>query len=52
MDMDMLAIQNAREREMDDWIGLFEKADRRFRFVSATAMENSASAVIVVTWEE
>ena len=52
MDMIMLTIQNARERERDDWVGLFQQADRRFKFVSVTAQENSASAVIVATWEE
>ena len=51
MDMIMLAIQNAREREKDDWAGLFQQADKRFKFVSINAMENSASAVIVAIWE-
>ena len=52
MDMIMLTIQNARERERDDWVALFEQADGSFKFVSATAQEDSASAVIVAIWEE
>lgn len=51
MDLVMLTLQNAREREKDDWASLFEQADKKFRFISATAMEKSATAVIVAVWE-
>ena len=52
MDMMMLSLMNARERERDDWTSLFRQADERLRLESIIPMEKGASAVIVATWDE
>lgn len=47
----MLTLFNARERDGDDWKGLVEHADEKFRFESATRQAvDSPSGVMVVTW--
>ena len=52
MDMIMLTLQNAREREEDDWKKLFAQADERFELVSITrAAKDSAAAIIVAEWK-
>ncbi|KAH6679301.1 putative O-methyltransferase [Halenospora varia] len=51
MDLIMLTLFNARERDGDDWKGLVEQADEKFRFESATRQAvDSPSGVMVVTW--
>ncbi len=51
MDMLMLTLSNARERDRDDWEALFEAADDRFQFISAYVPEGSSLGIIEVTWE-
>jgi hypothetical protein len=52
MDMIMLTLFNARERDQDDWKNLFELADPGFKFLSAKrAKESEPPAVIVASWE-
>ena len=46
MDMLMLTLCNARERDRDDWEMLFKQADDRFHFVSAAVPEGSSLAII------
>ena len=48
----MLTLQNARERELDDWEELFHQADPRYKWIGAKVKEGDSSAVIEVTWEE
>jgi len=50
-DMCMAEIQNAHERELEDWKKLFEAADPRFNFVSATLPPGSNLWMIVVEWQ-
>lgn len=50
MDMIMMSLFNAREREAKDWIGLFGNADSRFRDVRVWKPEGSHLALIEATW--
>lgn len=49
-DLVMTSIQNAKERELGDWVELFRKADERFQFHSATQPPGSNLSIIVVVW--
>lgn len=51
MDMLMLTLCNARERDRDDWEALFNNADSRFRFESAYVPEGSSLGIIEASWE-
>ena len=51
MDMLMLTLFNSREREKDDWLKLFEKADKRFVFSQAGTPKGSALGIIEVQWQ-
>jgi SAM-dependent methyltransferase len=50
-DLVMTSIQNAKERELDDWIELFRKADERFEFQGATCPPGSSHSIIVAVWK-
>ena len=50
MDMIMLSLFNARERERSDWEQLFKEADYRFGDVRIWVPEGSALAVIEAVW--
>ena len=50
MDMLMLTLCNARERDRDDWEMLFKQADNRFQFVDASVPEGSSLAIIEAKW--
>ena len=51
MDLSMLTILNSRERERQDWQGLFERADPRFRFLGVTQPLGSKLAIIEASWQ-
>lgn len=51
MDMIMLTLFNAREREAADWIELFKKADPRFSNAKIWTPEGAAMAIIEIAWE-
>ena len=51
MDMLMLTLCNARERDRDAWEGLFKEADDRFQFVSAYVPDGSSLGIIVAEWK-
>lgn len=51
MDMLMLTLYNAREREHDDWAHLFAQADGRFTFIRAFKPEGSAAGIIEAVWD-
>ena len=51
MDMLMLTLCNARERDRDDWEMLFKEADHRFQFISAYVPEGSSLGIIEARWE-
>lgn len=52
MDIAMMTMQNAQERDRDEWINLFNAADERFHFVQVVQPKNSDLAVIEFIWEE
>lgn len=51
MDIGMLAILNARERDFEDWQHLFQQADPRFIFLGVTKPEGANLAIIEARWE-
>ncbi|KAL6715591.1 hypothetical protein ACLMJK_006552 [Lecanora helva] len=51
MDMLMMSMFNARERDREGWISLFQQADSRFRFVDAIVPSGLDSAIIEAVWE-
>ncbi|EEA24943.1 O-methyltransferase, putative [Talaromyces marneffei ATCC 18224] len=52
MDVAMMTMQNAQERDKGEWVDLFKRADERFRFVEVVQPEESDLAVIEFTWQE
>jgi len=50
-DLVMSSIQNARERELEDWKELFRKADVHFRFEGATSPPGSNHSLLVAVWD-
>ena len=50
MDMIMLSLFNARERERADWEALFAEADPRFRPVSVWVPEGATLAIVEAVW--
>ncbi|TVY82682.1 O-methyltransferase gsfB [Lachnellula suecica] len=51
-DMLMMTLFNARERELDDWLGLFTQADKRFKFIGAQSPDVGTMGVITAIWED
>jgi len=49
-DLGMIAILNGRERDLDEWKSLFERADPRFSFEGVTQLEGSNLAMITASW--
>lgn len=49
-DMYMLALQNAKERTVEDWASLFKEVDTRFQLTKTHQPPKSALAVLEVTW--
>jgi hypothetical protein len=49
-DLYMKGIQNAKERDEEDYVRLFESVDSRFRVDEVIKPEGSALALICVTW--
>ena len=47
----MKAFTNAKEREAEDWAGLFAKADPRFYFRGVRMPPGSKCAVIEAEWQ-
>lgn len=50
MDIAMLGIHNAKEREKDDWIELFKEADPRFKFAGIKQLEFSRMGIVEAAW--
>jgi len=51
LDILMMVAANAKEREQSDWQGLFEKADRRYKYIGAKRPEGSRLWIIEAVWE-
>jgi hypothetical protein len=52
MDLTMLEIGNAKERDLGEWKALFEKADSRFVFRGVEQPPGSSLSIIEVTWDD
>lgn len=50
MDMIMLSLFNARERERSDWEQIFTEADYRFTDVRVWVPEGATLAIIEAVW--
>jgi hypothetical protein len=48
----MKAIQNAKERDAEDWEHLFKISDSRFKFQGIMKPNGSALSIIWASWEE
>ncbi|QMW48518.1 O-methyltransferase [Aspergillus flavus] len=51
MDLLGMAVNNTGERALDDWIGLFEAADPRFKFLNAWKPPKSTIWFIEAEWQ-
>ena len=50
MDLNMLSILNARERDADEWGALFAEADPRFEFQGVKRSNGSYLAIMEAIW--
>ncbi|MCJ1311798.1 hypothetical protein MMC25_005471 [Agyrium rufum] len=50
MDIAMMTIQNSQERDQDDWISLFKRADERFKFEGVKHPEGAHLSFIEFHW--
>ncbi|KAI1385143.1 putative O-methyltransferase [Hypoxylon trugodes] len=51
MDISMLELSNAKERDLDEWKTLFQEADPRFIFQGVKQPSGSNLAIIELAWE-
>jgi hypothetical protein len=51
MDLTMLALLNAKERDVDGWIDLFAQADSRYKFIGAQTPVGSRMSIMEAIWE-
>jgi hypothetical protein len=51
MDVGMLQLLNAQQREQDEWPELFRRADARFRYLGARKSEGAVRWIIEAEWE-
>ena len=52
MDINMMAMQNAMERDAGEWAALLQEADSRFEIRAVRTAPNSMLALIEVVWKE
>lgn len=52
MDLTMLSLLNARERDRDAWESLFRQADERFIVVDVQTPSGSNAGIIEAKWLE
>ena len=50
-DLAIKYLLNSKERDADEWIKLFEKADPRFRAVKIRSRPQSMLPIIEATWQ-
>ena len=50
MDMIMLSLFNARERDYSDWEQIFTEADSRFTHITIWIPEGATLAIIEAVW--
>jgi hypothetical protein len=47
----MMSLMNAKERGLEDWKALFQKADSRFKWNGGRRPDGSRLWIIEATWE-
>jgi hypothetical protein len=47
----MLALLNAKERDVAGWIDLFAQADLRYKFLGAKTPSGSRMSIMEAVWE-
>ena len=52
MDLTMLSLLDARERDIDAWESLFRQADERFIIISVQVPSGSNAGIIEANWLE
>lgn len=52
MDLRMMMLQNARERELRDWKNIIQQADSRFYIVGVKLMGQSITGIIEVGFNQ
>lgn len=50
MDLAMKTLQNAQERDQDDWVDLFKKASLRFKYIGTQTPKGSQLSIIEFEW--
>jgi hypothetical protein len=51
MDIGMLQLLNAQQREQDEWPELFRRADPRYRYLGAKKPAGAVRWIIEAEWE-
>ena len=51
MDLTMMEIGNAKERDLEEWKALLEEADPKLKFRKVHEPEGSRLAIIEAVWE-
>jgi hypothetical protein len=51
MDLTMMEIGNAKERDLEEWQHLLEQADRRFIFTGLKMPPGSNLAILEASWD-
>ncbi|MCJ1319528.1 hypothetical protein MMC15_004864 [Xylographa vitiligo] len=51
LDLCMLSLFNAQERDLDDWAKLFEMADPRFKFLGGKQPEGAVMWILEAVWD-
>lgn len=51
MDLTMLALLNAKERDVSGWTDLFAQADPRYKFLGAKTPAGSRMSIMEAVWE-
>ncbi len=51
MDLTMMEINNAKERDLDEWKTLFDKADSRFIYKGLRQPPGSKLGIIEAVWD-
>ena len=48
----MLGMQNAMERDADEWVSLLKRADARFKIDSFRSVKGSTLSMMEVIWDQ
>ena len=51
MDIAMLQLLNSQQRDQDEWLQLFRRADERYRYLGPRKPEGASRWIIEAEWE-